>query len=313
MPSRSRSVFPLVPRYRVAGLPFGGTASLRRGHGSDVAGTREYVRGDPLSTIDWRASARLSTARDSDEFVVRERYAEEAARVVVLCDLGPSMALYPPPFPWLAKPDVVASATELIVESALAAHASVGYLDYAGRRRAGRRPLLARAAVAGPSTQIEDRHATREDYDAPSDALERGFEFLARFRSELSSGTFIFVVSDFLGGAARDSTVLAAAARRWEIVPVIVQDPVWEQSFPLVGPLVLPLAEPGSGELLEVRLSRREARERREANERRLRELRHRFILLGLDPVCLDTSDGNEIDRVFAAWATERADLRRRR
>src|SRR5579862_2630963 len=99
MPTSRRTVFPLVPRYRVAGLPFGGTASLRRGHGSDVAGSRAYVRGDPLSTIDWRASARLSTARARDEFVVRERYAEEAPRVVVFSDLRPSMALYPEPFP----------------------------------------------------------------------------------------------------------------------------------------------------------------------------------------------------------------------
>ena len=41
-----------------SGLPFGGSPSLRRGHGSDVAGSRAYVRGDPISTIDWRASAR---------------------------------------------------------------------------------------------------------------------------------------------------------------------------------------------------------------------------------------------------------------
>src|SRR5581483_174173 len=124
-----RSHFPLVPRYRVSGLPFGGSASLRRGHGSDIAGARPYVRGDPVSTIDWRASARLSTAHGRTEFVVRERYAEEAPRVVVLCDYGPSMALYAPPFPWLSKPDAARSATRLIVESAEAVGAAVAYLD----------------------------------------------------------------------------------------------------------------------------------------------------------------------------------------
>src|SRR3954454_12613185 len=115
MPVRNRSTFPLVPRYRLSGLPFGGSPSLRRGHGTDVAGSRAYVRGDPISTIDWRASARLSTARGRDEFVVRERYADEAPRVVVLPDRRPSMALYPPPFPWLSKPAVAESAIELIV------------------------------------------------------------------------------------------------------------------------------------------------------------------------------------------------------
>lgn len=312
MPSRSRSVFPLVPRYRVAGLPFGGTASLRRGHGSDVAGTRAYVRGDPLSTIDWRASARISTARGSDEFVVRERFAEEAARVVVVCDLGPSMVLYPPSFPWLSKPRAVASATELIVESALAAHTAVGYVDYAGSGERGGGPFWIAPQSRGRH-EIEDRQASIGLYDAPEDSLDRSLEFLARFRSELSSGTFIFVLSDFLRTRLGSSSVLAAAARRWEVIPVVIQDPTWERSFPPVGPLVLPLVEPGSDEEIEVYVSRREARSRREANERRHRELLAGFVRLGLDPIALDSSDDSEIDRTFAAWAIERDDLRRRR
>ncbi|MGH3048934.1 MAG: DUF58 domain-containing protein, partial [Gaiellaceae bacterium] len=78
--------FPLVPRRRVIGLAFGGVRSVRRGSGSDVAGSREYRPGDSVSWIDWAASARLSAARGDDEFVVRELYADEAPRVVVLAD-----------------------------------------------------------------------------------------------------------------------------------------------------------------------------------------------------------------------------------
>ena len=133
-------MFPLVPRHRVTGLPFGGVSSLRRGHGSDVAGSRAYVRGDPLSTIDWRASARVSTARDRDEFIVRERYAEEAPRVVVLCDRGPSMGLYPDWSPWLSKPRATRAAVDLIAHSAHAAQAAVAYLDLAGLAERGGAP-----------------------------------------------------------------------------------------------------------------------------------------------------------------------------
>ena len=78
------TTFPLIPRRRVLGLPFGGLHSLRRGLGSDVAGSRPYRPGDDIDKIDWNASARLSLARGSEEFVVREHYAEEAPRVVVL-------------------------------------------------------------------------------------------------------------------------------------------------------------------------------------------------------------------------------------
>jgi uncharacterized protein (DUF58 family) len=57
-----------------------------------------------MDAIDWAASARLSTARNSDEFLVRERFAEEAPRVVIVCDRRPNMAHYSSTFPWLDKP-----------------------------------------------------------------------------------------------------------------------------------------------------------------------------------------------------------------
>jgi uncharacterized protein (DUF58 family) len=302
-----------VPRYRLSGLPFGGAPSLRRGHGSDVAGSRAYVRGDPISTIDWRASARLSTARGHDEFVVRERYAEEAPRVVVLADRRPSMAHYGPPFPWLSKPEAVRSATELIVRSAEASNAAIAYLDYAEQDERAGEPFWLAPSGRAMWERIEARYDEEPGFDAPEDALARGLEFLPRFRSELSSGTFVFVISDFLGLVPPESAWLTAAARRWEVVPVIVQDPLWEQSFPLVGPIVIPLADPRDGQVLEVRLTRREARTRREANERRRDELLETFVALGLDPVLLGSAEPSDVDRTFLEWAERRRDLRARR
>jgi len=302
-----------VPRYRLSGLPFGGSPSLRRGHGTDVAGSRAYVRGDPISTIDWRASARLSTARGSDEFVVRERYADEAPRVVVLTDRRPSMGVYGEPFPWLSKPAVVRAATEVIVQSAEAANAAVAYLDYARAGSRGGEPFWLPPTGRAIWERIETRYDDAPDCDAPEDGVQRGLEFLPRFRAELSSGTFVFVLSDFLGPLPPESAWLTAAARRWEVVPVVVQDPMWEQSFPLVGPIVLPLVDPGEGRVLEVRLTRREARERRRANEERRRRLHEDFFALGLDPVELDTSDPADIDRAFLDWAERRRDMKARR
>ena len=54
-------------------------------------------------SIDWAASARLSTARGTDEFVVRDHFAEDAVRVVVVVDRSPSMALFPRWLPWLTS------------------------------------------------------------------------------------------------------------------------------------------------------------------------------------------------------------------
>ena len=99
--------FPLIPLRRGAGLEVVGRASRRRGTGSEIASTRTYRRGDAIRLVDWAASARLSTARGTDEFIVRDHYAEDAVRVMVVFDRSPSMALCPDGFPWLHKRDAV--------------------------------------------------------------------------------------------------------------------------------------------------------------------------------------------------------------
>jgi hypothetical protein len=86
-------------------------------------------------------------------------------------------------------------------------------------------------------------------------------------------------------------------------VPVVIQDPVWEQSFPDVGSVALPIADPSSGNTELVRLSRREAFELRQSNAARLARLLSDFVSLDLEPVLVGTSDPYEIDRAFVEWA----------
>ena len=96
--------FALVPQRRFAGVRFGQWRSPRRGQGDEIAGTRPYRPGDRRAWIDWRASARLSAARSSDEFVVREFFADQAPRVAVVCDRRPAMRLYDGAFPGSTRP-----------------------------------------------------------------------------------------------------------------------------------------------------------------------------------------------------------------
>jgi uncharacterized protein (DUF58 family) len=296
LPTRERQPFPLVPRRRLVGLPFGDLASRRRGHGSDVIGTRPYEIGDPVSTIDWFASARLSAASGRDEFIVRDHAADEAPRVVIVCDRRPAMGIYDASLPWLSKPRAVTEVTAALVTSALAARADLASLDYGdgvaywlppGRRDV---PWLVRERLESAA------------YDAPEDNLVEACEFLGRLHSDLRSGTFVFVVSDFLAPPPHD-TWLDAAARGWDAVPVIVQDPVWEQSFPDVGSVALPIRDPRSGRIELVRLSRREARTLRTRNEARLARLRDELVSLDLEPIVIGTSDPFDVDRAFVEWA----------
>ena len=99
--------FPLLGLRRGIGVFGRERRSAHRGDGYELVSSRPYQPGDNMRAIDWAASARYSSARDSDEFVVREHFAEESPRVVVFVDHRPAMQLYPPELPWLQKPVAV--------------------------------------------------------------------------------------------------------------------------------------------------------------------------------------------------------------
>jgi uncharacterized protein (DUF58 family) len=279
MAPRRHRPFPLVARRRLQALAPGAQRSRLRGAGSEIAGTRPYRPGDRLATIDWAASARLATARGEDLFVVREHTADVAVRAVVVT--GGNAGLAAPGPPWLDKPAALAEAAAAIATSVEAAHGSVGFLD-GTRLRAAPRPA-ARA----------------------SGGLERSLGYLRRARLDAPAGTFVFVCSDFL--PAPDAALWRLAlAQGWDVVPVVAQDPVWERSFPAVGPLLLPIADPADGRVRGIRVSRRRAAELRRENERRFERLLSGFAALRLDPVVLASAEPREVDAAFGAWAAAR-------
>jgi uncharacterized protein (DUF58 family) len=290
------ATFPLIPRRRVLGLPFGGLHSMRRGLGSDVAGSRPYEPGDDVDKIDWYASARLSLARGSEEFVVREHYADEAPRVVVLCDRRPSMSIVAEGWPWLSKPAAIRSAVTLIGASATAARGLLGYFDEAEGEAYWHPP---RSSHTYGDPELE------RGFDAPEDTLRRGLRHLTEHKRDLPAGTFVFVVSDFLRTPTRDEW-LETLERRFEIVPVVVQDPVWEQSFPDISGVVVPYGAPGDSSRSLAALTAYEARELRRANEERWAELLHGLQALDMDPVVVDSHEPRDVVSSFLRWADQR-------
>jgi len=301
--ANARLTFTLVPRRRVIGLSFGTMRSLHRGAGTDVAGSRPYRPGDGTDAIDWAASARLSTARGSDEFLVRERFAEEAPNVIIVCDRRPSMSYYALPLPWLDKPLAMRRVVELILASAGAAGGFVGYLDYADGNPHWRQPKGERKMI-----ELQDPRLWSTEFDGPPDWLERSIAHLAEHPRAVAAGTFVFVLSDFVPAASKEMW-LTAVAHRWDIVPVVIQDPTWEQSFPDVSGIVVSLRDPRTGRVLPVRLRAKEATSRRAANEVRVRDFLEMFRALDVDPILVSSSDPGEILAQFLVWA----DLRRTR
>ena len=287
------AVFPLVPRRRVIGLAFGGVRSARRGVGSDVASAREYRPGDDVAWMDWAASAKLSAARGSDEFIVRERFADEAPRVVVVCDRRPSMSIRASSVRPLDKPRAILTALELIGASARHARSLTGYVDYATGEPYWRPPRTEHRAQKG---------TFERPFHAPADTVSRALEFLGEHRLDLPTQAFVFILSDFF--VPPDLRVWQRALEhRWEIVPVAIQDPVWERAFPDVGGIGVPYADPATGHVVPVYLSRREARRLRDEHEARWDARVRDFRSLGLEPVAVHSHDSAETLSAFLRWA----------
>ena len=115
----------------------------------------------------------------------------------------------------------------------------------------------------------------------------------------------MFLLSDFIEPLDEEAWA-EALELPWDLVPVVIQDPIWEQSFPPVGSVVVPVLEPATGKLKLLRLSRREATERRQRNEERIATLLGRFTAYGLEPILLSSADPDEIFRGFLSWAEAR-------
>jgi len=288
--------FQLISRRRLIGLTHGTMRSVRRGRGTEVAGSRPYRAGDDIRTIDWGASARLSSARSADEFVVRERYADEGPRVVLVADRSPELSFFSPPLPWLDKAAAMQCATEIVVASAGVAGGFVGYLDYADGEPFWLPPRGERRLA-----HLREERMQEAGWRAPVDGVEQSLEHLFEHRRNVTAGSFVFVLSDFLDPPRRE-TWLTAVEHLWDVIPVVIQDPVWEQSFPDVSGIVLPLRDPRSGRITHVRLTKKEAAERRRGNEERLLGLLDELTLLDLDPVLIASSDPSDVLGAFLDW-----------
>jgi uncharacterized protein (DUF58 family) len=297
------TTFPLVSRRRLIGLAWGAMHGARRGSGSDVAGSRPYTAGDDPDRIDWATSARISSARNTDEFVVREYFADESPRVVLVTDRRRAMTATPDWVPWLCKSDAIETAAMLIEESVAEARGLMGFLEFSDDADAGVGwcpPGSSRRNRALVNEVVPEGGGIGEDRSGVAAA----FAFLALHRRAVPSASFVFVLSDFL-----DPPPLAswewALDRGWDVVPVVIQDPVWEQSFPDVDGVVLPLVGP-DGEHRLVRLRRGESARYRELHDERRRALLEGLSSLGITPVLVSDAGVPHVLDAFLAWSTER-------
>jgi len=295
----SSSLLELEPHARIIGSLFGNAPSRRRGTSDDVVGGRPYQVGDDVRRIDWATSARLSALRGEDHFVVRESYGEEAPIVCFTVDRSASMALYPREYPWLNKPDAVRRMAEIVALSAGHYHCPLAFLDADSWR--------APSTATGLEELVELVDGRR--YDRSEDTIDSLFGTLRSVEHLLPGGTFVFCCSDFMQVPSTQALAMIVDAE-WTLVPVIVQDPLWEQSYPeAAGEVALPVYDE-TGRFRLLRQSRTEVRERRAANEERLRHLDNLFTSFSFPPIIVSELDPHALGEALRSWNVRRRPLR---
>lgn len=289
----------LEPHVRIIGSLFGNAPSRRRGSSDDVVGGRPYQIGDDVRRIDWATSARLSALQDKDHFVVRETYGEEAPIVCFALDRSSSMALYPREYPWLHKPDAVRLIAEVVALSAKHYHCPLAYLD----ADCWESP----STSTGPGDLMQ--LLAQGGYERSEDTIDSLFGRLRSVGHLLPGGSFVFCCSDFMQLPSKQMLAMAIDAE-WELVPIVVQDPLWEQSYPeAAGEVALPVCDE-AGRFRLLRQSRAEVRARRQAHEARLRSLDELFASHGFPPIVLSELGPAALSDALRSWHLRRGLLR---
>ena len=220
---------------------------------------RPYVPGDTLQGDRLeRDRARCRRRATPTSFVLREQYADEAPRVVVIADRRPEMQLFPARS-FRGSESARRSGGARADPSEHDRGARLPRLPRLRRRR--RRAVLAAAAVAVAVGVRRPRGGRRAVASAPRRRSRTRFEFLLAHPRSVPAGTFVFVLSDFLAPPPSE-TWLRALEHRWDVIPVVLQDPLWERSFPPVDGFGVDVADV-EGASHEVHLTRGESAEQR--------------------------------------------------
>jgi len=266
----------------------GGYHSVFKGRGMAFAEVRPYQPGDEIRSIDWNVTARMG-----DPFV--KVFAEERELTALIAvdrsasqEAGMSAQ---------AKAEVAAEVAGLLVFSALANGDRAGlmlFTDHIERYvppRRGRKHglrLITEVLAFKPQGRGTD--------------LSQALGHLARVQHRRA---VVFVVSDFL--AEGYESALAVVARRHDVIPVVLTDPIEEGLGALQGVWPVQDAETGEIELVDFSDARTRATYIELANS--FRERREKlFRKLSLDAVRVRPGD----DYVAPLAALFRARARRR-
>lgn len=261
---------------RLAQDLFGGEYhSAFKGQGIEFSEVREYVPGDDIRLIDRNVSARMQHP------FVKIFHEEREISVIFLVDQSGSTRFGSA---GKTRSEVAAELVAVLAFSAISNNDKVGCILFTDEVEKWVPPGKGRSHVLRVVREVLFRRP-----EGRGTSISAALEMAARL---LKRRSILFLISDFLDGGYE--TALAIAARRHEVVPLVLVDPV-ERELPPVGLVEIEDLETGERRLVDT--SDPKVRQAHRETHLRLatRELPERFRFAGVRPVLLPM-DGDYIE-----------------
>ncbi len=249
---------------RVRSLRFGDSPSAILGEGLEFGEVRRFTPGDRVRHVHPAATSR------AQDLMVRKFIEPREALVLLLIDVSPSMYLR-------EKMRTALGAAGIIASSAHVQHMPLGLWAVGSS-----------SAVELPPRSGEGNFHRLMDLLTDVLGAADGSELVAAHRIEwahrklerfLSRGSFLFVISDFLGGDDVLRSAMRNEAFAWYATPVIVQDAL-EHSFPVFPRhgAAVPLTDAETLETRETWIDRAGSLRIRAVHEERFARLCAQFV-----------------------------------
>ncbi|MFL5321170.1 MAG: DUF58 domain-containing protein [Myxococcaceae bacterium] len=220
----------ITTRKVVSDMLAGQYHSVFKGRGMAFSEVRQYQPGDEIRTIDWNVTARMN------EPYVKIFTEERELTVMILVDVSASKDFGSGT---RSKAEIAAEVAAQVAFSAIANNDRVGLILFSDRIELAVPPKKGKKHVLRCITEILSVQPKGKLTD-----LSLPLNYLAHIAKRKA---VTFLVSDFL---AKDyDNALKLAARKHDLVPVVIHDPL-EEAFPKLG--IVDFEDPETGERILI-------------------------------------------------------------
>ncbi|MGB5490200.1 MAG: DUF58 domain-containing protein [Woeseiaceae bacterium] len=210
---------------RVKSLQTGAYVSHFRGRGMEFDESRPYQPGDDPRSIDWRVTARSTTA-------YTKLFREERERpVLVVVDLRSTMHFATQ---GCFKSVNASRAAALLAWAAHHRGDRLGGIIFGDTTHRELKPRLGRQAALRFVHQLVGHRDWQQDGAPAKDGAEPFTQAMSSLRRVTRPGSLVVVISDFAGFTRSAQSYLSSVARHNEVLAVFLNDPL-EQELPPPG------------------------------------------------------------------------------